>query len=102
MDQHKTPEGSSTPYERRMGHCVACEEALTAGARWCPGCGAAVLASPPGQQEPRWLVIVGIIFGGLAGFVAIVALLTYLWNLDQQKLPVSEDFSGECTWPVGS
>ena len=85
-----------------MGHCVACGQALPADARWCPGCGASVPASPPGHQKPRWLVISGIILGSLAGFVASVALLSYLWDMDRQKLPVSEDFSGDCTWPVGS
>ena len=84
-----------------MGRCVFCGEELPADARWCPGCGSAVLGSPPGQQKPRWLVIVGIILGCLAGFAAFVAVLTYLWDLTLLKLPVSEDFSGECSWPVG-
>ena len=35
-------------------------------------------------------------------FAAFVWLVTYLVELDRQQLPVSEDFSGECIWPVGS
>jgi hypothetical protein len=38
----------------------------------------------------------------IVAFVALVVLVTYLVELDQQKLPVSQDFSGTCTWPVGS
>lgn len=91
-----------TPQPRRLGNCCAvCGYELPDGARWCPGCGAAVPAAP-GPRKPRRLATAGIIVGFFAAFAAIVGLLTYLVEADRQKLPVSEDFSGQCIWPVGS
>jgi hypothetical protein len=91
-----------TPQPRRLGdRCAVCGYELPDGARWCPGCGAAVPAAP-GPRKPRRLATAGIIVGFFAAFAAIVGLLTYLVEADRQQLPVSEDFSGECTWPVGS
>ncbi len=92
-----------SPQPRRLGHrCAVCGYELPDGARWCPGCGAAVLNAPRGGQKPRRFATVGIIVGFFAVFATIVGLLTYLVELDRMKLPVSEDFSGECIWPVGS
>jgi len=86
-----------------LGHCCAsCGYELPEGARWCPGCGAAVLNAPHGGQKPRRFTTAGIIVGFFAAFGAIVVFLTYLVEADRQKLPVSEDFSGQCIWPVGS
>lgn len=87
---------------RRVGQCAVCGYQLPAGAKWCPGCGAAVAGTAPERQKPRRLVTAGYIVGGCAVFVAVVLLVTYLVELDRQKLPVSEDFAGECIWPVGS
>jgi hypothetical protein len=91
-----------TALARRIGQCAVCGYELPDGARWCPGCGAAVLAAPPPQQKPRRVATAGIIVGFFAAFAGIVVLLTYLVEADRQTLPVSEDFSGECIWPVGS
>ena len=87
---------------RRPGQCAVCGYDLPAGAKWCPGCGAAVLGAAPGAQKPRRLAIAGYIVGGFAVFAAFVWLVSYLVELDRQKLPVTQDFSGKCTWPVGS
>jgi hypothetical protein len=92
-----------TAQPRRLGHCCAvCGYELPEGARWCPGCGAAVLNAPRGGQKPRRFTTAGIMVGFFAAFAAIVVFLTYLVEADRQQLPVSEDFSGQCIWPVGS
>ena len=90
------------PRARLAGQCAACGYHLPAGAKWCPGCGAAVLGAAPAGPKPRRLATAGYIVGGFAVFAAFVWLVTYLVELDRQQLPVSEDFSGECIWPVGS
>jgi predicted nucleic acid-binding Zn ribbon protein len=87
---------------RRVGQCAVCGFDLPADAKWCPGCGTAVLAAPSTRQRPRRLVTAGIIVGSLAAFAAVGELASHLVELDRQKLPVSQDFSGECIWPVGS
>jgi hypothetical protein len=92
-----------TPQPRRLGHrCAVCGYELPDGARWCPGCGAAVMNAPPGGRKPRRFATAGVIVGFFAAFAGIVVFLTYLVEADRQQLPVSEDFSGACTWRVGS
>jgi hypothetical protein len=87
---------------RRPGQCAVCGYALPPAATWCPGCGAAALGGAPEGQKRGRLAIAGAIVGGVAVFAAFVWVVSYLVELDRQKLPVSEDFSGECIWPVGS
>ena len=87
---------------RWPGQCAVCGYQLPAGAKWCPGCGAAALDAAPKGRKPRRLVTAGYIVGGFAVFVGFVWLVSYLVELDRVKLPVSEDFSGDCSWPVGS
>ena len=60
------------------------------------------LAPRPSDRSLAGFATAGYIVGGCAVFAAVVWLVTYLVELDRQKLPVSEDFSGECIWPVGS
>jgi RNA polymerase subunit RPABC4/transcription elongation factor Spt4 len=87
---------------RRAGQCAVCGYHLPAGAKWCPGCGAAALGAAPEGRKPRRLATAGYIVGGLAVFAAFVWLVSYLVERDRATLPVSEDFSGQCSWPVGS
>jgi hypothetical protein len=87
---------------RRPGQCAVCGYDLPAGATWCPGCGAAALGAAPAGQKHGRRAIAGVIVGGFAVFAVFVWLVSYLVELDRQTLPVSEDFSGECIWPVGS
>ena len=92
-----------SPQPRRLGHrCAVCGYQLPDGARWCPGCGAAVMNAPRGAQKPRRFTTAGVVVGFFAAFAVIVGFLTYLVDADRQQLPVSEDFSGQCMWPVGS
>jgi RNA polymerase subunit RPABC4/transcription elongation factor Spt4 len=87
---------------RRPGQCAVCGYDLPPGAKWCPGCGAATLGAAPAGARPGRLAIAGYIVGPLVAFVAFVWLVAYLVELGTQKLPVSQDFSGPCAWPVGS
>ncbi|MFL6051100.1 MAG: double zinc ribbon domain-containing protein [Gaiellales bacterium] len=92
-----------TPQPRRSGHgCAVCGYELPDGARWCPGCGAAVLDAPRAGHKPRRFTTAGVIVGFVAAFAGLVGFLTYLVEADRPKLPVTEDFSGQCLWPVGS
>ena len=92
-----------SPQPRRLGHsCAVCGYELPDGARWCPGCGVAVFNAPRAAQKPRRFTTAGIVVGFFAAFAGIVVFLTYLVEADRQQLPISEDFSGQCMWPVGS